>query len=102
VGQPQGLAEGGRGAAPRIRNQDPELRADLAGVEYGYSAKGEIQLEKKEDMKRRGLASPDIGDALALTFAQPVAALWDWDRPRGPVFCINEDTVEDWDPNHDA
>jgi hypothetical protein len=28
-----------------------------------------IILEKKEDMKRRGLASPDDGDALALTFA---------------------------------
>jgi hypothetical protein len=33
-----------------------------------------IQLERKEDMKRRGLASSDDGDALALTFAYPVAA----------------------------
>jgi hypothetical protein len=33
-----------------------------------------IQLERKEDMKRRGLASPDNGDALALTFAYPVIA----------------------------
>ena len=30
-------------------------------------------LERKDDMKRRGLASPDDGDALALTFAYPVA-----------------------------
>jgi hypothetical protein len=30
-------------------------------------------LEKKEHMKARGLASPDDGDALALTFAHPVA-----------------------------
>jgi hypothetical protein len=29
-------------------------------------------LEKKADMKRRGLASPDLADALALTFAYPV------------------------------
>jgi len=30
-------------------------------------------LEAKEQMKKRGLASPDDGDALALTFAMPVA-----------------------------
>jgi len=30
-------------------------------------------LECKSDMKKRGLASPDNGDALALTFAYPVA-----------------------------
>jgi hypothetical protein len=31
-----------------------------------------VILEKKEDMKSRGLASPDAGDALAVTFALPV------------------------------
>ena len=30
-------------------------------------------LESKADMQKRGQASPDAGDALALTFAQPVA-----------------------------
>ena len=53
-----------------------ELKDDLAAVEYGYvmrEGKDVILLEKKEDMKRRGLASPDNGDALALTFAYPVA-----------------------------
>jgi hypothetical protein len=33
---------------------------------------GFLQLEKKSDMKKRGLASPDIADALALTFSRPV------------------------------
>ena len=33
-------------------------------------------------MKKRGLASPDIGDALALTFALPVTG-GAWDLPRG-------------------
>jgi hypothetical protein len=33
-----------------------------------------VRLESKEDMKKRGLDSPDYGDALALTFAQTVAA----------------------------
>jgi hypothetical protein len=52
---------------------DPDLRADLTAVNYGYDANNAILLEKKDDMKKRGLASPDDGDALALTFAMPVA-----------------------------
>jgi hypothetical protein len=50
---------------------DPELKAQLIGPEYSENAQG-IILERKEDMKSRGLASPDIADALALTFAAPV------------------------------
>ena len=56
-------------------DDDPELKADLAGIEYGYvprDGRDAIILEKKEHMKKRGLASPDDGDALALTFAHPV------------------------------
>ena len=54
---------------------DPELISDLTNVEYGYrllEGRDAIQLERKEDMRSRGLASPDIADALALTFALPV------------------------------
>jgi|SRR6266702_6435491 len=39
---------------------------------FAFNLRGELQLEKKSDMKRRGLASPDIADALALTYARPV------------------------------
>jgi hypothetical protein len=53
---------------------DPDLKAQLVGPLYTYTIKNEIQLEKKEDMMRRGLDSPDLADALALTFALPVAA----------------------------
>jgi hypothetical protein len=49
-----------------------ELRDDLTGVQYGFDRDGRIQLERKEDMKKRGLSSPDYGDALALTFSYPV------------------------------
>jgi len=48
---------------------DPELETDLTAVQYGFSAKQQIQLEKKDDMKARGCASPDMGDTLAMTFA---------------------------------
>ena len=50
---------------------DPELKAQLTGPEYSENAQG-IVLERKEDMRARGLGSPDIADALALTFASPV------------------------------
>ena len=54
---------------------DAELADELTAVEYGFNARDEIVLEKKEDMKARGLASPDIADAFALTFAYPVQTL---------------------------
>jgi hypothetical protein len=51
---------------------DPEMEVDLWGTQYGYSSKQQIQLEKKEDMKRRGPASQDLGDALAMSFSVTV------------------------------
>jgi len=69
-----------------------ELRDQLISPEYDYNLRGELQLEKKSDMKKRGLASPDIADALALTFARPVFPRQYDDRMgRGNV-------VSDYDP----
>lgn len=51
---------------------EQQLIDDLTGVEYAYDADDKIVLEKKEHMKKRGLASPDHGDGLALTFATQV------------------------------
>jgi hypothetical protein len=51
---------------------DPDLKAELSSVLYGYTSVGGVDaiiLERKTDMKKRGLASPDSADALALTFA---------------------------------
>ena len=45
---------------------------DLTGVQVKPRVDGVVQLESKEDMKKRGLASPNIADALALTFARPI------------------------------
>jgi hypothetical protein len=59
---------------------DPEIRADLVGPQYAFIVKDgrdAIMLERKRDMKKRGLASPDIADALACTFAYPVMPLAD-------------------------
>lgn len=54
----------------------PELAADLSapGFPKGYmlNSVGQRQLESKQEMHKRGIRSPDLGDALALTFAEPV------------------------------
>lgn len=60
------LKEGG--AIPK----DQVLRRDLIGPETVPRLDGKIQLEGKKDMKRRGVASPGRGDALALSFAYHV------------------------------
>lgn len=48
---------------------DQDLVDDLTGPEYGFTSNEQIQLERKADMKARGLSSPDVADALAITFA---------------------------------
>ena len=49
-----------------------ELQADLCAPGYKYDSEQRLQLESKEDMKKRGVRSPDSADALGLTFAFPV------------------------------
>ena len=68
---------------------DPDLIADLKAVDYGYDASDAILLgERKDDMRRRSLASPDDGDALAFTFAYPVAKKdWAEERPGSRKGC---------------
>lgn len=52
---------------------DNKLALDLAGPGYHINRQNKLVLESKQDMAKRGEASPDDGDALALTFAQDVA-----------------------------
>jgi len=53
---------------------DPMLRQELSTPTYWFDAQGRKMLESKDEIKKRlqGGASPDIADALALTFAYPV------------------------------
>ena len=53
--------------------QDRALKADLTGPMKKPDSSGSIALESKKEMKARGLASPDAADAIAVTFAYPVA-----------------------------
>jgi len=52
---------------------DRFLKSDLISPKMKPDSRGTIYLESKKDMKARGLASPDAADAIALTFAYPVA-----------------------------
>ncbi len=51
---------------------DEELFEELAAVQKKYDKYGRLQLEDKDELKKRLGRSPDKGDALALTFAEPV------------------------------
>jgi hypothetical protein len=61
-------------AGAQIPDSDA-LQADACGPSYRYDSNTRLVLESKENMRRRGVASPDEWDAVALTFAEPVAPL---------------------------
>ena len=44
---------------------------ELAQPTYKITSAGKMQLESKEEMKKRGVKSPNVGDALALTLSKP-------------------------------
>lgn len=61
-------------APVQIPDSNP-LHADLCGIKYKFDSNSRLQMESKEDMKKRGIRSPDSADALCLTFAYPTSAL---------------------------
>jgi hypothetical protein len=56
-----------------IDKDDTRLSSDLVGPGFHLNTKSQLVIESKESMQKRNIASPDDGDALALTFAQAVA-----------------------------
>jgi hypothetical protein len=58
---------------------DDELAAQLGAIRFHEDSRGRIQIERKADMKARGVSSPDRADALAMSL---VGGRW---RPREPV-----------------
>ncbi len=73
----------GRGA---IDKEDKQLARDLIGPGFHHKVGGDgaMMVESKDDMRKRGIPSPDDGDALALTFARPVAMPDPPKTPRRP------------------
>jgi len=59
-------------AGAAIPDRD-SLQADACGPAYGYDSNSRLKLKAKDHMRTRGARSPDEWDAVALTFAEPVA-----------------------------
>lgn len=54
-------------------NNSDLLVNELVSVEQKYTSLGKVQLESKEEMRKRGIKSPNLADALALTFVDAAA-----------------------------
>ena len=51
----------------RIKILDSPLLSELPTIKYSYNSRGKLVIESKESMRRRGLKSPDLSDALCIT-----------------------------------
>lgn len=74
----------GTGVIPK----NDELRADLVATKYKFDAQGKIVMESKSELRARGLPSPDLADAICLTFAQPIGHSFSNQSGHRPQFCI--------------
>ena len=61
---------------------DDDFCNDLTEIQSVPTMDGSLQLESKELMKKRGVRSPDWGDACACTFAEPVSWLNAFEREK--------------------
>ena len=57
---------------------DNQLIGELAALRYGYDGQNRIQMEGKDEMRNRGLPSPDKADALMMAFLPSPAGLRLW------------------------
>ena len=53
--------------------KDDQLVAELTGIRYSFTSSGKMKAESKDEMRKRGLASPDLADALCFTMASDAA-----------------------------
>ncbi len=75
---------------PAVKIPDDEnLCAELCAVNKKYDSRGRLQLEEKDEIKKRLGRSPDMADALALTFAEPV-----YDRGTEEYVGLKENSIE--------
>jgi len=73
-----------RGEAPTIElPNDDRLIAQLSQRKYRMTSRGKLALERKEDMKKRGLDSPDRADAVVLAFVEERSLPFSGQRPAG-------------------
>ena len=66
--------------------KDDQLLAELTAIRYSFTSSGKMKAESKDEMRKRGLKSPDLADALCLTMASDAAtalsgSISTWKRP---------------------
>jgi hypothetical protein len=64
-----GLRERFEQTAIDIDPDDDDTAAQIGSVKYKFTSRGQVQIESKDDMKKRGLPSPDRGDTAMMAFA---------------------------------
>ncbi len=71
----------GRIAVP----DDQDLVSELASLKYSFTSSGQVRMQEKEDLRAKGLPSPDRADALMLAFASAVRSGYRvWTGPERP------------------
>ena len=53
--------------------KNEQLIAELTSIRYSFVSSGKMKAESKDEMRKRGLASPDLADAVCLTLASDAA-----------------------------
>jgi phage terminase large subunit len=53
--------------------RNEQLIAELTSIRYSFASSGKMKAESKDDMRKRGLSSPDYADAVCLTLASDAA-----------------------------
>lgn len=85
-----------RGSIPAIETgENVTLVDELTGPNYGMNTAEAILLESKKDMRRRGVPSPNVADALACTFAYPSYEV-SWGEVREELQPVT--LIPDYDP----
>jgi hypothetical protein len=76
-----------------------EIINELTAPKLEWNSKGQMKLESKEKMLKRGIASPDMADALMMSFAEPVAI--DVEIPGSIQRAVSRPVPVDYDPYND-
>ena len=53
--------------------KNDQLLSELTSIRYSFTSSGKMKAESKDEMRKRGLGSPDLADALCLTMSSDAA-----------------------------
>jgi hypothetical protein len=77
----------------RVHGIEVTFVDELTAPNYGLNGNEAIQLESKKEMRRRGIKSPNLADALACTFAYNL-----WEAPVNDIPVLETHHTPDYNP----